>query len=80
MVLARGVPMALAWALLGCSGALDDPRRGIELSPSTLRSSDPTLRERLMACARDRRVTLGLLSREVCAGTHIFTPAFQRLP
>jgi hypothetical protein len=40
----------LGLSSLGCAAALDDPRRGVELRPSTLSSSAQAARRALAAC------------------------------
>src|SRR6478609_11706368 len=63
--------MAVAWltgALLGCSAADEVP--GSE-SVVTVQG-ELTAQERLAACSQDPRVTMGLLSPDICAGGDIF--------
>ena len=59
----------VAWLGAGCAKPLDT---GVVLTPSTASLSDPTVYERLLACARDPRVLTGELSVPVCAAADVF--------
>jgi hypothetical protein len=67
--------LGLAVASSACSATLEDPRRGVVLRPSTLRSSEPTLGERFAECGRGRAAGQ---ARERCSGAEVFF--FEPLP
>jgi hypothetical protein len=71
----RFTVLSLLLCVGGCADAFDV---GVELTPSRLRSAEPTLGERFAACAGDPRVAAGRLSREVCAGAGtLFRPPLE---